>query len=64
MSSVCFKEAEEYYIFAVRKSIVDYILLDPMEQQRLGIKVSPKVSCFVWFVLFVSDILMYSGYSA
>ncbi|XP_018409373.1 PREDICTED: dynein heavy chain 3, axonemal-like [Nanorana parkeri] len=38
------KEAEENYIYAIKKSIVDYILLDPMEQHRLGIKVSSKMS--------------------
>ncbi|XP_073479664.1 dynein axonemal heavy chain 3-like [Aquarana catesbeiana] len=38
------KEAEENYIYAIKKSIVDYILLDLMEQQRLEIKISPKMS--------------------
>ncbi|CAI9574021.1 unnamed protein product [Staurois parvus] len=38
------KEAEENYIYAIKKSIVDYILLDPMEQQRLEITISPKMS--------------------
>ncbi|XP_072257294.1 dynein axonemal heavy chain 3-like isoform X3 [Pyxicephalus adspersus] len=38
------KESEESYIYAIKKSIVDYILLDPMEQQRLEIKLIPKMS--------------------
>ncbi|XP_031754732.1 dynein heavy chain 3, axonemal [Xenopus tropicalis] len=37
------KEAEEDYTNAIKKSILDYILLDPEEQQRLGIEISPKI---------------------
>ncbi|XP_056430455.1 dynein axonemal heavy chain 3-like [Hyla sarda] len=38
------KEVEENYIYAIKKSVLDYILLDPMEQQRLGIEMTPKLS--------------------
>ncbi|KAM8971996.1 dynein axonemal heavy chain 3-like [Pelodytes ibericus] len=38
------KEAEENYTNAIKKSILDYLLLDPMEQERLGIEISPKIS--------------------
>ncbi|KAM9311612.1 dynein axonemal heavy chain 3-like [Gastrophryne carolinensis] len=48
------KEIEEHYNYAVKKSMLDYILLDPIEQQRLEIKISVKMSnstgrkCFPW----------------
>ncbi|XP_068129764.1 dynein axonemal heavy chain 3-like [Hyperolius riggenbachi] len=38
------KETEDDYTRAIRKSMLDYILLDPVEQQRLGIQVSSKIS--------------------
>ncbi|KAM4746905.1 dynein axonemal heavy chain 3-like [Rhinophrynus dorsalis] len=38
------KEAEDYYTNAVKKSILDYLLLDPMEQERLDIKIPAKIS--------------------
>ncbi|KAM4676017.1 dynein axonemal heavy chain 3-like [Discoglossus pictus] len=38
------KEAEENYTSAIKKSILDYLLLDPMEQERLGIEIPPKTS--------------------
>ncbi|XP_063786085.1 dynein axonemal heavy chain 3-like [Pseudophryne corroboree] len=38
------KEVEENYTYAIKKSILDYILLDPMEQQRLGIEIPEKMS--------------------
>ncbi|XP_053321162.1 dynein axonemal heavy chain 3-like [Spea bombifrons] len=38
------KEAEENYVNAIKKSILDYLLLDPMEQERLGIEIPTKLS--------------------
>ncbi|XP_073413059.1 dynein axonemal heavy chain 3-like [Dendrobates tinctorius] len=38
------KEAEENYTYAIKKSMLDYILLDSLEQQRLGIEIIPKMS--------------------
>ncbi|CAH2277605.1 Hypothetical predicted protein [Pelobates cultripes] len=38
------KEAEEHYTNAIKKSILDYLLLDPLEQERLGIVIPPKIS--------------------
>ncbi|XP_073507678.1 dynein axonemal heavy chain 3-like [Phyllobates terribilis] len=38
------KEVEENYTHAIKKSMLDYILLDPREQQRLGIEITPKMS--------------------
>ncbi|KAG8578269.1 hypothetical protein GDO81_010439 [Engystomops pustulosus] len=38
------KEVQENYTYAIKKSILDYILLDPMEQKRLRIEMTPKMS--------------------
>ncbi|XP_053575219.1 dynein axonemal heavy chain 3-like [Bombina bombina] len=38
------KEAEGSYLNAIKKSILDYLLLDPHEQERLGIEVPKKTS--------------------
>ncbi|XP_062929153.1 dynein axonemal heavy chain 3-like [Mobula hypostoma] len=38
------KEIESMYTTAIRKAILDYVLLDPMEQGRLGIELPPKKS--------------------
>ena len=35
------------YRYAVRKAILDYILLDPTEQERLGMPMPEKVSAVV-----------------
>ncbi|XP_075130611.1 dynein axonemal heavy chain 3-like [Leptodactylus fuscus] len=37
------KEVEENYTYAIKKSMLDYILLDVAEQQRLGIEITPKI---------------------
>ncbi|XP_052828077.1 dynein axonemal heavy chain 3 [Octopus bimaculoides] len=40
------KEIDEDYIEAIKKAILDYILLDPSEQVRLGVYIQPQVmSC-------------------
>ncbi|KAM4037486.1 dynein axonemal heavy chain 3-like [Anomaloglossus baeobatrachus] len=38
------KEVEENYTYAIKKSMLDYVLLDPLEQQRLEIEITPKMS--------------------
>ncbi|XP_078276213.1 dynein axonemal heavy chain 3-like [Rhinoraja longicauda] len=38
------QEIEDMYTTAIKKAILDYVLLDPVEQERLGIELPPKVS--------------------
>lgn len=42
-----FQEMEEDRRSAIKKAILDYILLDPAEQERLGVPIPPKVSSVV-----------------
>ncbi|GCB82285.1 hypothetical protein scyTo_0021575, partial [Scyliorhinus torazame] len=37
------QEIEDMYTGAVRKAILDYVLLDPVEQKRLDIELPPQV---------------------
>ncbi|XP_032895202.1 dynein heavy chain 3, axonemal-like [Amblyraja radiata] len=38
------QEIEDMYTTAIKKAILDYVLLDPVEQERLGIELPPKAS--------------------
>ncbi|GAB1598116.1 dynein heavy chain 3, axonemal-like [Argonauta hians] len=41
------KEIEEDYTEAIKKAILDYILLDPSEQARLGVFIQPQAISFM-----------------
>ena len=41
-----FQEMDEDYRHAVRKAILDYVLIDEVEQERLGMPVPKKVSVY------------------
>ena len=38
------QEMTDDYVFATKKGMLDYVLLDPREQERLGMPVPSKVS--------------------
>lgn len=44
---------------AIKKAILDYILLDPAEQERLGVPIPPKVSSVVPVYRFLQLMQMY-----
>ena len=37
------QDAEENYMLSIKKSIVDYVLMDQTEQERLGVQIPPQV---------------------
>ena len=46
MFSPCMmKEMEEDRRYAIKKAVMDYVLLDQSEQERLGVPIPPKVTC-------------------
>ena len=44
---VCLQEMDDDRRFAIKKAILDYVLLDEQEQERLGVPIPPKVRSLV-----------------
>lgn len=62
--ALIFQEMEAEYTRSVKQSILDYVLLDPAEQRRLGLHMPLPVSLVYFFVIlsfqhlhFVPDLL-------
>ena len=45
------EEMSDDYIFATKKGMLDYVLLDPKEQERLGVPVPYKVNSLITLML-------------